>query len=86
MSHGAYRRRSRLRLVAFAALTIVLGLASRQFPDRLPSVVALYGGDTLWATLMFWLLALGRPSASTAAITVAWRRIQISTRYPFANR
>ena len=78
MSHGAYRRRSRLRLVAFAALTIVLGLASRQFPDRLPSVVALYAGDTLWATLMFWLLALGRPSASTAAIAAAALLISVA--------
>lgn len=68
MSDGVPPRRSRLRLIAYTALTIALGLASRQFPTRLPTFVALYAGDTLWATLMFWLLALARPAAPTAAL------------------
>lgn len=68
MSDGVLHRRSRLRLVAYAALTVALGLASRQVPSRLPTFVALYAGDMLWATLMFWLVALVRPAAPTAVV------------------
>ncbi len=49
--------RSRVRLTALAAVTIALGLASRRYGGRLPDVVAAYAGDTLWAALVYWLVA-----------------------------
>jgi hypothetical protein len=37
-------------------------------PEVFPLVVAEYGGDTLWAAMVFWLLALWRVQASTAQL------------------
>lgn len=59
------RRRRPIGLLA--ALTVVLGLLSRaDLP--LPSLIAAYGGDTLYATLAFFLVALLRPAWPTWAI------------------
>ena len=55
--------RPRLPLVLLACLTIALGLASRRFGEALPAFIALYAGDALWATLMYWCVALVRPRA-----------------------
>ena len=59
------------RLVAiYAALlgaTLLLGLATRTWPAAFPAPVALYGGDTLWAAMLVWLLGLLRPSATPQA-------------------
>jgi hypothetical protein len=47
------------RVVAlFACATIVAGLASRRFPESFPDWFARYGGDALWAALVFWVVAL----------------------------
>ncbi len=46
------------------AATIALGLATRRIPAVFPVVVARYGGDALWATMVYWLVALVRPAAS----------------------
>jgi hypothetical protein len=43
-------------------------LASRAYPTILPEFVARYAGDTLWATMVFWLLALAWRRRSTAFI------------------
>lgn len=48
-----------------------LGLATRRVPEVFPLVVAEYGGDTLWAAMVFWLLALWRAHASTARLAAA---------------
>lgn len=56
---------------AYAALllcTVGLGLATRRVPEVFPPVVAEYGGDTLWAAMVFWLLALWRVRVSTAQL------------------
>jgi hypothetical protein len=37
-------------------VTVIAGLASRQFPDALPYWIHEYAGDTLWALLVFLLL------------------------------
>lgn len=53
---------------AYAALllaTVLLGLATRRYPAFLPDFVARYGGDTLWATMIFWMLAVLWPRART---------------------
>ncbi|MCL4864340.1 MAG: DUF2809 domain-containing protein [Gemmatimonadales bacterium] len=55
---------------ALAALTIVAGLASRRFPHFLPAFVARYAGDTLWAAMVFWLLAMLWPRARTRGLAI----------------
>jgi hypothetical protein len=47
------------------AATIVAGLASRAFAAWQPDVVARFGGDVLWAAMVFWILALVRPRGRT---------------------
>jgi hypothetical protein len=42
---------------------IALGLASRTYADSLPSFIARYAGDTLWAAAVFLLLGLLWPEA-----------------------
>lgn len=80
-----YGRRSQLRIirprsiplyVALACVTIGAGLASRRYPAVFPEWIARYAGDTLWAALVFWLLALIWRRTSTmrigaGAITIA---------------
>lgn len=52
--------RRRLPVALLAIVTVVLGLLSRaDLP--LPAPVVAYGGDTLYATLAFFLVALLRP-------------------------
>jgi len=36
-----------------AGSVLVLGVASRRYAEHLPSLVAEYGGDTLWAAMTF---------------------------------
>ncbi|WP_210116353.1 ribosomal maturation YjgA family protein [Hymenobacter fodinae] len=49
---------------------MLLGLSSRLYGAWLPSWVAAYAGDTLWALLVYWLLGFGWPSR-----TAQWRAI-----------
>ena len=61
---------------ALLAATLVSGLASRRFPHVLPHAIAEYGGDTLWATAVFFALRLLRPTArrhviASAELTIA---------------
>lgn len=39
-------------------LTVLLGLATRRYPHAFPAFIATYGGDALWAALVYWLLAI----------------------------
>jgi len=55
---------------AIAVLTAVAGLASRRFPQFLPAFVARYAGDTLWAAMVFWLLAIVWPRARTRGLAI----------------
>lgn len=65
------RRRPTWRFVGALLITIALGLGTRQFPSVFPPVVARYGGDVLWATMMFWLLALLYPAAPTHRLALS---------------
>jgi hypothetical protein len=71
--------------VALLIATIALGLATRRFPSAFPGVVAEYGGDALWAAMMFWLGALIGPGTRTyivAAGAVAFAyAVEISQLY-----
>lgn len=59
-SHARQAARPRWRLTLAAALTVPLGLLTRaDLP--LPGPIAAYGGDALYATLVFFLVALLLP-------------------------
>jgi hypothetical protein len=50
--------RNRFIYLLLLVITIVLGLASRHFPNILPQWVQLYLGDVLWAFMVFLLFGL----------------------------
>lgn len=54
---GARAGLRRWRFAAAAALTVILGLASRQL-----TWVPLWVGDLLWSTMVFFLVSVCRPS------------------------
>jgi hypothetical protein len=65
--------------------TVALGLASRRYPAAQPAFVSTYAGDVLWASMVFWMLTLVRPTgdgrhlaAIAFAIAVA---VETSQRY-----
>lgn len=69
MTEGARPRLIDRRRVTFAAAlgaTVALGLASRTFGGRLPTFVASYAGDFLWAAAAFLALGLAVPSVGAA--------------------
>ena len=68
-------KRNPLVWLILLALTVGLGLASR-YAGRLPSVVADYAGDTLWALAAFLGFGLALPRASTW--TVAFLAVEFS--------
>ena len=67
----ATRARSIPLCLALAGLTIGAGLASRRYPELLPTFVARYAGDALWAAMVFWLLALVWRRAGTGRLALA---------------
>lgn len=57
-------RRGRLNILALLVLAAALALVSRSgWVTFLPQFVVLYAGDTLWASALYLLLALLKPSA-----------------------
>ncbi len=64
-------KRLRARYAALLVGTIALGLGSRAYAAQLPGFVGRYAGDVLWAAMVFWLLALARPTARTRALAGA---------------
>ena len=55
-------------LAAAAGLVIASGLASRSAAPALPEFVANYAGDTLWASLVFLILAMAMPKLRAPAL------------------
>jgi hypothetical protein len=58
------------------AATVLLGLASRRWPEVQPEFVAAYAGDALWAAMVYWIGALvwtelSRKRLAGAALGVA---------------
>lgn len=73
------------RTLALLATTIALGLATRRFPGVFPEFVARYGGDTLWAAMVLWIVVLIRPRltvprAALLALGIAVA-VEVSQRY-----
>lgn len=63
--------RDRRVFALLVVVAIALGLASRRYGGALPGFVAEYAGDTLWATMVFFLLAFAFPAKRTAALASA---------------
>lgn len=61
-------KRSRLVYLVLFFIVIALGLASRSKSLPMPSLIAAYGGDTLWALMVFVGLGVLFPSLSTGRI------------------
>jgi hypothetical protein len=71
MTTEASPTRSRLVTGALLLATIAAGLASRRYPAWQPAFAARYAGDTLWAAMVFWGLALARPRGRTHVLSAA---------------
>ena len=53
------------------ATTVALGLASRRYAAALPSFIATYAGDALWAAMVFWIAALLFPRGRTRTLATS---------------
>jgi hypothetical protein len=78
-------RRPRAHYLALLCGTIVVGLATRRYPDAFPGFVSRFGGDALWAAMVFVLLASWRRMAAThrlalGALAIAWA-VELSQLY-----
>lgn len=62
--------RARPVYLLLTILTVVLGLASRRFANHLPALLHKNAGDILWATMVFFLVALLLPSLSTFRVAL----------------
>lgn len=67
MSDSQKSRRRRW-LTAAAGLVIATGLTSRSAAPALPQFVGSYAGDTLWASLVFLILAMAMPNFRAPAL------------------
>ena len=63
--------RDRRQYAAFALISVLLGLGSRRFAHLLPAFLADYAGDSLWAMMVFFLLALLFPRSGTLRLAAA---------------
>jgi hypothetical protein len=62
--------RSRGSYLALVVGTMLLGLGSRRFRSDLPWFVAEYAGDTLWAAMVYFILALIWRNAGAGRLAV----------------
>ena len=51
-------KRRRVVYVVIAALVVALGLYTRSGSTHIPKFIATYAGDTLWACLLYLVLAI----------------------------
>jgi hypothetical protein len=61
----------RLKYVGLGAVTLVVGLAVRFAPLGLPWFVVKYGGSTMWALMVYWVLAFLLPRSRAGWLAVA---------------
>jgi hypothetical protein len=54
----------------FIFIVLVLGLASRRYPEWFPDFIATYAGDTLWALMVFLLIGFLFPTLSTVKVAI----------------
>lgn len=70
--------RSRPTYIVLFVATVVAGLASRAWDAALPAFISLYAGDTLWASMVVWLLAIVWPRARTVWLASAALAIAVA--------
>ena len=52
------KNNKRIVYLLLLIVTVPIGLATRSATLELPTIIKTYGGDTLYATMMFWLVRL----------------------------
>lgn len=80
----AMERRRSLYLLA-AIVVVVIGLASRRYPEVLPKFIADYAGDTLWTLMVFLGMCVIWPGlpvrrAAVAALLISYG-VEVSQLY-----
>ena len=63
-------RRRAATYLALMVVTLGAGLAVRFAPLGLPAAVVKYGGSTMWALMIYWVLALVRLRWSVGRVVV----------------
>jgi hypothetical protein len=63
--------RQRLKYVGLGVVTLVVGLLVRFAPLGLPWFVVKYGGSTMWALMVYWVLAFVWPRSNVGWLAVA---------------
>jgi hypothetical protein len=63
--------RQRLAYVGLGVVTLIVGLAIRFAPLGLPWFVVKYGGSTMWALMVYWVLAFSFPRSRVGWLAVA---------------
>jgi hypothetical protein len=61
----------RLVYAGMLAATVLLGLASRRWPELQPEFVAAYAGDAFWAAMVYWIGAFVWPALSRTRLAAA---------------
>lgn len=77
--------RNRTPYLLLIIVVVIIGLPTRLFPDSLPDFMVTYGGDTLWALMIFLVFPLIFPRKPTLtlfifALMLAWG-IELSQLY-----
>lgn len=62
--------KKRFIYLVIASVTIAVGLATRKMPQYFPVFIATYGGDTLWASLFFFVFRFIFPVPAVYKIAI----------------
>ncbi|RKZ36385.1 MAG: DUF2809 domain-containing protein [Gammaproteobacteria bacterium] len=62
--------RNRIIYALIILIVIMLGLASRSYPELFPLFIATYAGDTLWALMVFLLIGFIFPQKSIVKVAI----------------
>jgi len=60
----------RVLYFVLAVCTVAIGLATRKMPQLFPALISTYGGDTLWASLFFFLFRFIFPATPAFKIAI----------------
>jgi len=63
-------KRNRIHYLIFSVATIIIGLTSRFYSEYLPDVVNLGLGDSLWALMIYWMMAFLFPRIPIVRLTI----------------
>lgn len=71
----------RLRTLTALIVTVALGLGWRFLPLHLPYFAWKYGGSMLWASAVYWMLAVIAPRARVVSLAVFAGLISIAVEF-----